>query len=461
MERSGIARILPLAACGLLSLIDPPSARAQGRGPAPEFVPGQYIVVFKDAVADPAPAAAQMARLNGMAVGPVYSAALKGFAATIPAARLQAIRNDPRVLYVEQDQILRAFRQPVPPGIQRIGTPGIGPTDPYKVASPNVAVAIIDTGIQGNHPDLYVAGGYNATGGSTGKWADGHGHGTHVAGTVAAKDNDFGVVGVAPGTPLYAVKVLNNQGMGVNSWILAGVDWVTKNAAAKKIKVANMSLGGGNNPTLNTAITTSVKAGVTYVVAAGNSTADCAGTSPANHTGSGVITVSALVDTDGRTGGVGQPTGYGPDDWIASFSNNGLNDDGNGVDVIAPGVNVLSTYKGGGYATLSGTSMASPHVAGAAALCIAKNGGTMSPADVKDAILKSPPYSSEFSSNYWGITDLDVVYGKHSIDDFGNMINWKAINGDLDSGGEQPFDVQAMYYYWGYEPLVNAGAFAP
>ena len=450
------------AACGLLILSATP-ARAQG--PAPEFVPGQYIVVFKDAVADPAPAAAQMARQNGMALGHVYSAALRGFAATIPDARLGAVRNDPRVLSVEQDQVLHAFGQAVTPGVQtvphgirRIGTPGIGTR---RVASVDVAIAIIDSGIQPNHPDLYVAGGYNATGGSTGRWEDGNGHGTHVAGTVAARDDGQGVVGVAPGAPLYAVKVLNNQGAGQNSWILAGVDWVTKNAAARKIRVANMSLGGANNPTLNNAITRSVNAGVTYVVAAGNSTADCAGTSPANHTGAGVITVSALADSDGQAGGQGAPTGAGRDDWIAGFSNNGLNDDGNGVDVIAPGVDVLSTYKGGGYATMSGTSMASPHVAGVAALCIAR-GGPSSPANVKDAIVKSPPYEAAYDSDYWGITDFGVIYGRHSRFEDGSVrINWKAINGDNDSGGVTALDVQEVYYYWGYEPLVNAGAFGP
>jgi subtilisin family serine protease len=325
-------------------------------------------VVLKDEISDPSQTAAQMAQAHGLGVGHVYSAAIKGFSATIPEARLRALKNDQRVKYVEQDQENYAFAQTLPTGVNRIAAErnpnaSINGVDERV----NVDVAIIDSGIQGNHPDLYVVGGVNYTSNNRKAWGDGHGHGTHVAGSAAAKDNDIGVVGVAPGARLWAVRVLDNAGSGYNSWSIAGVDWVTANAGT--IEVANMSLGGGNSPTLNQAIARSVARGVTYVVAAGNSAVDAATTSPANNTTPGVITVSAIADSDGACGGVGVGTGYGADDTLASFSNFG-----SAVDIAAPGVSIYSTYPGSGYAFMSGTSMAAPHVAGAAALYIAKNG---------------------------------------------------------------------------------------
>jgi subtilisin family serine protease len=148
--------------------------------------------------------------------------------------------------------------------------------------------------------------------------------------------------------------------------------------------VANLSLGGGNSPALNDALARLVSAGVTCVVAAGNSNVDCKDSSPANSTSPGVITVSALTDYNGvGGGGAAATTSYGADDTIASFSNFGTGEDG--VDLCAPGVDILSTYRNSGYRRMSGTSMASPHVAGAAALRIARSGG--SPADVKTALL--------------------------------------------------------------------------
>jgi subtilisin family serine protease len=203
-----------------------------------------------------------------------------------------------------------------------------------------------------------------------------------VAGTIGARINGSGVQGVAPNARLFAVKVLDRFGSGSLSAVISGIDWVTANAAAKGIKVANMSLGfQGTSASLNTALNNSVARGVTYVVAAGNSGADAQFFSPANHPA--VITVSAIADSDGQCGGAGTATAYGADDTFASFSNWGMP-----VDIAAPGVNILSTYKDGGYATMSGTSMASPHTAGAAALVIASNPAAM-PADVKAALLSA------------------------------------------------------------------------
>jgi subtilisin family serine protease len=282
----------------------------------------------------------------------------------------------------------------------------------------NVDIAILDTGIQTNHPDLNVVGGRNfaAFFGNNTRYNDGNGHGTHVAGIAAARDNGANsggahVVGVAPGARLWAVKVLNNSGSGYTSWIIAGVDWVTDTTKHPPIEVANMSLAGGNSAALNSAIARSVASGVTYVVAAGNSNADCQNSSPANSTDPGVITVSAIADYNGRGGGGGAATtSYGADDTFATFSSYGTGSDG--VDIAAPGVDILSTYRSSGYRRLSGTSMASPHVAGAAALRIATAGG--SPADVKNALLSAAKPASDSGFGYTGGskdgTDEPVLY---------------------------------------------------
>jgi subtilisin len=241
-----------------------------------------------------------------------------------------------------------------------------------------VDVAVIDTGIA-RHPDLSIAGGVNC---STGRsYDDGNGHGTHVAGTIAAKDDGNGVVGVAPGARLWAVRVLDNQGSGSFSSIICGIDWVTGRAGL--IEVANMSLGGGGpesacggSDAMHNAICRSVRAGVTYVVAAGNEATDAKNSVPASY--DEVITVSALADFNGQPGGGAAATCRADvDDTLADFSNYGKD-----VDLTAPGVCINSTWKGGGYNTISGTSMASPHAAGAAALYNAKNGGA-SPAQVQ------------------------------------------------------------------------------
>jgi subtilisin len=248
-----------------------------------------------------------------------------------------------------------------------------------------VDIAILDTG-SGPHADLNVVGGVNCVtpGGS---FNDDHGHGTHVAGTAAARDNAASVVGVAPGARIWSVKVLNSAGSGTFSQIVCGIDWVT--ARASTIEVANMSLSGsGANDTcagsaLHRAICNSVGRGVTYAVAAGNSNTDANSFVPATY--SEVITVSALADFNGLPGG-GAPATCRPDvdDTFADFSNHGLD-----VDLIAPGVCILSTARGGGLATFSGTSMASPHVAGAAALYKAVVNPAATPAQVRSALINA------------------------------------------------------------------------
>lgn len=370
-------------------------ARAQSSGAV--YLPDQYIVVFKDNVASPAQAAADLGRANEVAIDHVYSAALKGFAARVPSQqRLRQIANDPRVAYVERDQVVQAF-DTLPTGVDRMDGDLSSTKAGDGSGAVNVDIAILDTGIQRNHPDLYVVGGKNCTSGSPTKWDDGHGHGTHVAGTAAAKDNGIGVVGAAPGARLWAVKVLNNNGSGTLSWIIAGVDYVTQNAST--IEVANMSLGfQGSSSSLNTAIANSVTAGVTYAVAAGNSNMDAATFSPANHPD--VICVSAVADSDGKGGGGGPSTSYGADDTLATFSNFG-----SVVDIAAPGVDILSTYKGSGYARMSGTSMASPHIAGAAALYKAAN-ASATPADVLAALLATAKQQIDPVYGFTGDRDI-------------------------------------------------------
>lgn len=330
----------------------------------------RYIVVLHDDDQSPAATARDIAGKAGGEVGFVYSHALKGFSISVPEQAVAGLERNPRVKYVVVDDLRYAIAQTTPTGVERI----------FAAANPDIAidgvddlrvdadVAVIDTGIDLQHPDLQVMPGVNCTstlvnakclpGGD-----DDHYHGTHVAGIIGALDNSVGVVGTAPGARLWPVKVLNSKGSGYSSWILAGIDWVAKNAAT--IEVANMSLGGsGFNQAEYDAIQGAVNLGVAFAVAAGNSNDDAGNYSPSAF--DNVLTVSALADFDGRPGGLSSPTCFiDRDDTLAYFSNWGP-----AIDVAAPGACILSTYplEKGGYATLSGTSMASPHVAGALAL---------------------------------------------------------------------------------------------
>jgi subtilisin len=334
-----------------------------------------YIIVFKDTVDVPASVPA-LARAYGLQAGFVYQHAIKGMSATVPDGRLAALRNDPRVAYVVEDFERSISAQTVPTGIQRIfaddnPNTDIDGNDDFRV---DVDVAVIDTGVDFQHPELNVVGGVNcAVGGPFNSTCssggdDDHYHGTHVAGTIAALDNGSGVVGVAPGARIWAVKVLNSRGSGYSSWIIAGIDWVAANAGT--IEVANMSLGGsGYSQAEYDAIQGAVNAGVAFAVAAGNDDSDARNYSPAAF--DNVLTVSALADFDGAPGGLGSPTcRTDQDDTLADFSNWGI-----AVDIAAPGVCILSTYpiEQGEYGTISGTSMASPHAAGALALLASAN----------------------------------------------------------------------------------------
>jgi len=344
----------------------------------------RYIVVLTPG-SDSRAVANEHARRHGATVHFVYGAALRGYAATIPAARLEQVRRDPRVDYVEPDGTMRAIAQTLPWGIDKIDadlSSTLAGNGSGAVSSVNSYV--IDTGIDTAHADLNVVGHVNFASGPN---KDCNGHGTHVAGTVAAEDNTSDVVGVAPGAPLTGVKVLGCGGSGTTSGVIKGVDWVTANA--RKPAIANMSLGGGASQALDDAVVRSANSGVFYALAAGNDGADACNSSPARAgagTNNGIATVAATDSNDRET----------------SWSNYG-----SCVDIWAPGASILSTKRGGGTTTMSGTSMASPHVGGGGALYLSSNAGA-SPASVEESLKSAATTTANTSKDGRAITRLYV-----------------------------------------------------
>jgi len=334
-------------------------------------IPGSYLVALR--AGDPAAVAAEHARL-GVRVQHILRSALSGYTGRMSAAVARRVGSDPRVAHVTPDRVFRSdsegvrgSSQNVPTGVQRIRGPASSTRAGSGTSVVNSDVAVLDTGIELSHPDLNVAGGVDCVPG-TDSYNDERGHGTHIAGVAAARDNGHGVGGVAPGARVWAVRVLDAAGDGSLATLTCGVDWVTAHAAT--IKVANMSLigrdvdRGCSDGALHEAICKSVAAGVVYTVAAGNDSADASEYSPASFPE--VITVGALADYDGRPGGLAQPPKEcpgGEDDRFATFSNYGA-----ALALIAPGVCIRSTWLNSGYATLSGSSQAAAHVAGAVAL---------------------------------------------------------------------------------------------
>jgi subtilisin family serine protease len=349
--------LLAVAAAALMTVLVVPAQAGGGQGA------DRYIVVLKNAVDSNAVANLHSARY-GASIDAVWSHALHGYAAVIPNDRVAALRADPNVAYVEADGIAYATAQTTPWGILKIGADKSSQVSGNNSgAVTNVDAYVIDTGIDNTHPDLNVVESVNFANGPN---KDCNGHGSHVAGTIGAKDDMNGVVGVAPGVRLHAVRVLGCSGSGSWTGVISGIDWVT--AHATKPAIANMSLGGSANTAVDDAVRGSAESGVFYSLAAGNDGANACNQSPARAgagTDNGIATVAATDSSDNE----------------ASWSNYGPC-----VDIWAPGVSIYSTYKGGGYATLSGTSMASPHVGGGGALWLSTHSGS---ATQVEAALKS------------------------------------------------------------------------
>ena len=323
----------------------------------------RYIVVLKDGVDHPGQVAAKQALSYGTKTTYVYRSALTGYAATIPASQVHSLRANDRVAYVERDRTVSALAQTLPWGINRIDA-DISSTlaGNGSGAISNVRAYVIDTGIYRSHPDLNVVNHVNFAGGQNN---DCNGHGTHVAGTVAARDNTSDVVGASPGLRLIGVKVLGCGGTGSISGVIKGVDWVTANAV--KPAVANMSLGGGPSQALDDAVRQVGRQRRLLLAGRRQRRREACTSSPARAgagTNNGIVTTAATNSLDQE----------------ASWSNYG-----SCVDLWAPGVSILSTRKGGGTTTMSGTSMASPHVAGTGALYLSSH-TTTAPAQVESQL---------------------------------------------------------------------------
>ena len=365
-------RFLRRAAVGAtigVCLVLPASANARqapvvGEG-RPGQVEGQYIVVLRsDTGADATNRTIRKAWAGGGKLEREYGRALEGFAAALPPAALERIRQDPAVAFVEADAVMTASDTQANAtwGIDRIDQRSLplSTTYTYDATGAGVRAYVIDTGIRTSHSQFggRATGGYTAINDGRGT-SDCNGHGTHVAGTIGGS-----VHGVAKSVDLTAVRVLGCNGSGTTSGVIAGVDWVTANHTAGRPAVANMSLGGSPSAALDNAVANSIADGVTYAVAAGNSNVSACGSSPARV--GAAITVGSTTRTDARS----------------SFSNYGPC-----LDLFAPGSSITSAWYSSdtATATISGTSMAAPHVAGVAALRLQGSPGA-APATVRDAI---------------------------------------------------------------------------
>jgi len=322
-----------------------------------QTIPGQYIVVFKAStnksldqfsyaervqlVKLEAKQVISKYNISEDAVQLAYGTALRGFSAKLSDGELSRLKNDDRIDYIVPDKMFTLKKpgtEPPPPtgedvpwGIARVGTAsGVGRT-----------AWIIDTGIDFDHPDLNVDVARSAVFTRDKSADDNNGHGTHCAGTVAAIDNDLGVIGVAAGATVVPIKVLDRRGSGAYSGVIAGIDYVAANADAGD--AVNMSLGGGVYQPVDDAVLAASQTGIYFALAAGNESDDALNHSPARVNGSNIWTISAMGEGD---------------EW-AYFSNYGTP-----VDYCMPGYYIYSTAKGGGYTTMSGTSMAAPHMCG-------------------------------------------------------------------------------------------------
>ncbi|RLK58900.1 S8 family peptidase [Actinokineospora cianjurensis] len=356
--------IAAVAAAATAGALASPAAAAEGqvRAASGTAVSGSYVVVFKDGTVHAA--AADHAKRYGGTVSHTYSTVLSGYSAQLSDRAARRIAADPAVAYVAQDEVvsIQGIQSTPPWGLDRVDQRNLPLSKSYAYpdnGGSGVTAYVVDTGVRISHSEFggRARNGFDAVDNDT-VAQDGHGHGTHVAGIVGGR-----TYGVAKQVGIVAVRVLGDNGSGSIAGVVAGIDWVAKDAAGKKA-VANLSLGGGTNTTVDTAVQKAIRAGVTFVVAAGNSNADASTASPARVPEA--ITVAASDNADRR----------------ASFSNHG-----NGVDIFGPGVDIPSAWRTSDSATntVSGTSQATPHVAGAAALYLTTR--TATPAQVRDALV--------------------------------------------------------------------------
>ncbi len=374
------AAIAALTCLAMAPSITPPAASQPAASTDAVVAPyltdaGTTIVVFGDDVVDPAALTQELLAPLGLRPTHIFRHALLGFSVDAPASELAVLIAHPDVAYLESDREVQTAKQDVPRGVMRVDA--ITAAKIGSGATTNVDIAIIDTGIA-SHSDLSVSKRIDCTDraallgveyilfGCPDGGTDNDGHGTHVAGIAAARDNGSDVVGVAPGARLWAIKVINKTSGGSLADVIAGVDHVT--GLASTIEVANVSLvATGTSSAMNDAVAGATDAGIVVVTAAGNASTNASNTTPANSPKA--ITVSAITDLDGRARGNRSGSCHGEDDTFASYSNYG-----SVVDIAAPGSCIVSTSRTGGLVEMSGTSMAAPHVAGAAALRIAQRG---------------------------------------------------------------------------------------
>ncbi|MFJ3972894.1 S8 family peptidase [Streptomyces parvus] len=372
-RRLAAATVIATAAAVALATAALPATAAE-RAPegvilnadAPGTISDSYIVTLKESAAKSDSAKGKaLAKKYGASIERTYRSALNGYAVEATAAEAKKFAADPAVASVSQNRTFTvSATQTNPPswGLDRIDQRSLPLDQRYTYpdkAGEGVTAYVIDTGVRISHSDFggRAFNGYDAIDNDN-VAQDGHGHGTHVAGTVAGT-----AYGVAKKAKIVGVRVLNNQGSGTTAQVVAGIDWVTANA--QKPAVANMSLGGGADSVLDAAVQRSIDSGITYAVAAGNESTNASTKSPARV--ADAITVGSTTSSDARS----------------SFSNYG-----SVVDIFAPGSSITSAWNSSDSATntISGTSMASPHVAGAAAVYLADNPGS-NPAQVSAGLV--------------------------------------------------------------------------
>lgn len=432
-----------LAACtNSRDAVSPTQSGSSGQ-PAPNAdvqagldVSNRYIIVFRDDVADVAGTARALAAAHNTTLRHTYQYALHGFAAEFSPAAVEDLRNDPRVDYIEADQIARIVDTQLNPGswgLDRVDQRNLPLDNSYTYPGGGGAgahVYIIDTGIRTTHIDFGGRATFDVNTNSDGLTIDCNGHGTHVSGTTGGS-----TYGIAKQVRLHAVRVLNCLGSGSYSDVIAGVDWVTANHQSPA--AANMSLGGPPSTALDQAVVNSINAGVFYAIAAGNSGYSACNDSPARVTQA--YTVGATSITDAR----------------ASFSNFG-----SCLDIFAPGVNIVSDYNTNDSATavLSGTSMAAPHVAGSAALYLAAN-PSATPSQVASALtsnatsgvvtnpgtgspnlllymafISAPGNQPPVASFTYSCSDLTCSFNGLGSTDDGGIASWSWTFGDATTG---------------------------